>query len=253
MLIMPVLDLKDGQVVHARRGERHAYQPVRSRICSTSNPADVAAAFRRMGFSEAYVADLDSISGQPPARAAYEAIAAAGLDLWIDPGLATAEQALQLDALRPAGRACAALVAGLESLRSPVELARMLQLFGPARVVFSLDLRDGKPLGGPLWPATALDTARAAARAGVRRMLVLDLAGVGAATGVPTLQLLSQLRAALPGIELAAGGGVRGVDDLRLLRAAGCRRALLATALHAGSLDPAALAAWRSECSEPLV
>lgn len=249
MLVMPVLDLKNGKVVHARRGERLTYQPVESRLCDTSNPADVASAFKRLGFSEIYVADLDGIAGMPPDRTAYDRIAAAGLDLWIDAGLTTAEQAMQVDALRPAGRACAALVAGLECLRSPVELARMLQVFGPSRLVFSLDLREGRPLGGPAWPDTAWGTAMAAARVGVRRMLVLDLAGVGAESGVRTLEFLSQLHARLPGIELAAGGGVRGVEDLRLLRAAGCQRALVATALHSGVLDSAALAAWRHECS----
>ncbi len=248
MLLMPVLDLKNGQVVHARRGERQRYLPVQSRLCAGCSPAEVAAAFRHLGFSQAYVADLDSIAGQPPARAAYHEIAAAGLDLWIDAGLATAEQAMQVDALLPAGRPCAALVAGLESLRSPVELARMLQVFGPSRLVFSLDLRHGKPLGGPGWPSTATGAAVAAAQVGVRRMLVLDLAGVGAESGVHTLELLSQLHAALPAVELAAGGGVRGLEDLRQLRAVGCGRALVATALHTGSLDQAAIAAWESEC-----
>lgn len=248
MLLMPVMDLKNGQVVHARRGERHRYQPLQSRLCDGCSPAEVAAAFRRLGFSQAYVADLDSIAGQPPARAAYNEIASAGIDLWIDAGLATVEQAMQLDALRPSGRACASLVAGLESLRSPVELARMLHVFGPSRLVFSLDLQNGKPLGGPAWPGTAMGAAMAAARVGVRRMLVLDLAGVGAESGVQTLELLSQLHAALPAVELAAGGGVRHLEDLRMLRAAGCRVALVATALHTGSLDRAALAAWESEC-----
>lgn len=248
MLLMPVLDLKNGQVVHARRGERQGYQPVQSRLCAGCSPAEVAQAFRQLGFSEAYVADLDSIAGQPPASAAYHEIASAGIEPWIDAGLATAEQAMQIDAQRPAGRVCAALVAGLESLRSPVELARMLQVFGPSRLVFSLDLRHGRPLGGPAWPGTAMGAALAAARVGVRRLLVLDLAGVGAESGVHTLELLSQLHAALPAVELMAGGGVRDLEDLRLLRAVGCRRALIATALHTGSLDRAALAAWESEC-----
>ncbi|MCL6503623.1 MAG: hypothetical protein K6T86_13145 [Pirellulales bacterium] len=247
MLLMPVLDLKGGLVVHARRGERQHYLPVQSRLCPSSRPADLAAAFHRLGFREAYVADLDSIAGLPPARDAYQHIAAAGLELWIDAGLTTAEQAMQLDGLRPAGRACT-LVAGLESLRSPGELARMVQVFGPERLVFSLDLRAGRPVAGPAWPETPMATARLAARLGVRRILVLDLLGVGAEGGVPTLELVSALHQALPGVELASGGGVRDMEDLRRLRAAGCRRALVATALHVGSLGPAELEQWAAEC-----
>ena len=46
-----------------------------------------------------------------------------------------------------------------------------------------------------------------------------------------------------PHIELIGGGGVRALADLRSLRAAGCRGALVASALHDGRLSAADLAA----------
>jgi len=46
--------------------------------------------------------------------------------------------------------------------------------------------------------------------------------------------MLRDLRAALPGVDLIAGGGVRDQADLDRLAAAGANGALVATALHRG-------------------
>jgi uncharacterized protein related to proFAR isomerase len=48
--------------------------------------------------------------------------------------------------------------------------------------------------------------------------------------------MLGELRAALPGVELIAGGGVRDQTDLDRLAVAGADGALVATALHRGAI-----------------
>jgi phosphoribosylformimino-5-aminoimidazole carboxamide ribotide isomerase len=57
---------------------------------------------------------------------------------------------------------------------------------------------------------------------------------VGRGTG--TLELVRRLRLSHPRLEITAGGGVRGVDDLRQLAEAGCDAALVASALHDGRI-----------------
>ena len=105
---------------------------------------------------------------------------------------------------------------------------------GGPHVAFSLDLRDGTPLGiGTRDIPTAL--AARAADAGVGAIIVLDLARVGMRTGVD-LNLLKAVRKAVPEIELVAGGGVRDADDLAQLEGAGVNAALVATALRDGTL-----------------
>jgi phosphoribosylformimino-5-aminoimidazole carboxamide ribotide isomerase len=69
-------------------------------------------------------------------------------------------------------------------------------------------------------------------------MIVLDLADVGVSRGTGTLDLVRRLRSAHPQLELTAGGGVRGIDDLRQLADAGCDAALVASALHDGRITP---------------
>jgi phosphoribosylformimino-5-aminoimidazole carboxamide ribotide isomerase len=69
----------------------------------------------------------------------------------------------------------------------------------------------------------------------VRELLVIDLARVGSGSG-PPLDAVAELAAALPGVAIYAGGGVRDDADLSALESAGAAGALVATALHEGRL-----------------
>jgi phosphoribosylformimino-5-aminoimidazole carboxamide ribotide isomerase len=73
-------------------------------------------------------------------------------------------------------------------------------------------------------------------------MIVLDLARVGSRGG-PDSSVLAQIRRAAPDVELIAGGGVRGADDLAALARLGYDGALVATALLTGALTSDDIAA----------
>ncbi|MCA9270670.1 MAG: hypothetical protein KDA41_19445, partial [Planctomycetales bacterium] len=93
--ILPVIDLLGGQVVRGVAGRREEYRPIVSRIAAGSAPTQVAAALaQRFGFRDAYVADLDAIAGAEPAWEDYQAIADAGLQLWVDAGAGEVDRAL---------------------------------------------------------------------------------------------------------------------------------------------------------------
>ena len=69
MRVIPVIDLKGGVAVHAVRGDRERYRPLRSGIAEGSDPVEVTRAVReRFGLDELYVADLDAIGGRPAAE-----------------------------------------------------------------------------------------------------------------------------------------------------------------------------------------
>jgi phosphoribosylformimino-5-aminoimidazole carboxamide ribotide isomerase len=233
MRVIPVLDLKGGLVVRGVAGRREEYRPVISRLTGSALPVDVARAFlSHLGLSELYLADLDAIAGAPPALETFAALHALGCRLWVDAGLRTADQALPL-----ADAGVETLVAGLETLAGPEELARLCDRHGE-RVVFSLDLKEGKPLGNlSPWAETSPEAlARQAVSRGVQRLLVLDLTRVGVGTGTGTEELCRHLATEYPDVELAAGGGVRGPDDLRRLADCGVKAVLVSSALHDGRL-----------------
>ena len=105
----------------------------------------------------------------------------------------------------------------------------------------SLDLKAGLPLGRvELWPSAEpwAIAAHAIEALGLRRLIVLDLANVGVGAGVGTEGLCTRLKRAYPEVQLTAGGGVRGIDDVKRLRALGVDRVLVASALHDGRITP---------------
>ena len=61
MKVIPVIDVLNGIVVHAVRGIRKEYQPLQSVLTKSVEPLEVAMAFKNIGFSDLYVADLDAI------------------------------------------------------------------------------------------------------------------------------------------------------------------------------------------------
>jgi phosphoribosylformimino-5-aminoimidazole carboxamide ribotide isomerase len=244
--IIPVIDLKNGQVVRGVGGRRHEYRPVETVLTGDASPAGIARAFAaRFGFEEVYVADLDAIAGADPNWQTYQAIARCGSRLWVDAGAGTLERARQLASFD--GASIATIVIGLETLEAPGELAAIVAACGAQRVAFSLDLKDGRPITRiPSWQDVAPEQmAAAAAQAGVRKMIVLDLAHVGEGRGPGAADLCRRLHERLPEVELIGGGGVRGAADCRILAGAGCQGVLVASALHDGRLTAADLQTLR--------
>ena len=242
MRVVPVIDLKDGTAVHAVRGERERYRPVRSVLAADDgDPSALARAFRsELGLRELYVADLDAIGGERGHNATLAALAPEAR-VMVDAGVgepARARALLDLGAHR--------VVVGTETLSGPDALDRMLALLPDGAVILSLDLRAGRLISPDpaLTGAPALDAAARLHRAGLREAIVLDLARVGSGAG-PDVALIAEIHAAIPDLELIAGGGVRDVEDLRALEAAGAAGALVATALHSGVIGPRELARLR--------
>lgn len=228
MEVIPVLDLKSGQVVHARGGQRHAYRPIATPLSPSSAPADVLAGLLRLyPFRRLYVADLDAIEGRGSHAALLAELARAhpGLDIWLDAGM------------HDAAGVAPALAAGLSPVlgsESQADTALLHACRNDPRVVLSLDFR-GAAFQGPaeiladagLWP---------------RRVIVMTLAAVGAEGGPDMARVGEVLRHATDRAVYAAGG-VRNAADLRALAELGAAGALVASALHAGRLGTAELAA----------
>ncbi len=238
MRVVAVLDLLGGQVVRGIAGRRADYRPVVSQLTRSVDPLEVARAFRsQLNLDELYLADLDAIRGAEPNLAVCSKLRQEGFRLWVDAGVRSPQDAVLL------GKSGVdRVVVGLETVAGPDALAAICARLGD-RVVFSLDLREGQPLGdmGPWEGSDSWSIAAQAIRLGVSRLLVLDLARVGVGGGTGTEELLTRLTSRFSQVELSAGGGVRGVDDLQRLRACGAAAILVASALHDGRIERQAL------------
>jgi phosphoribosylformimino-5-aminoimidazole carboxamide ribotide isomerase len=235
MRVIPVLDLRDGRAVHARGGQREDYSPVQSPLAASPGDAlALALAYHDvLGCEECYVADLEAIGGAAPQWALLRTIVRAGARWMVDVGCRTVERAQEAVA---AG--ASRVVVGLETLDGFDRLAAICAKIGRERVVFSLDLRAGRPIIQPeaSIAGAPLDIVEQAVRAGAQALVLLDLARVGTGAGVD-LELVSGIRTAYPDLELAAGGGVQGPSDLERAAASGLDGLLVATAIHDGCLS----------------
>lgn len=210
-----------GRAVWARPGGRSSYAPLATSLCPDGDPSVLARRFvDDFGADTLYIADLDAIAGRNDNMKTVRSIATAlpRLQLWVDAGLsgcATLETFTRHWPGRP--------VIGSETL---AEIAA-LGTAEARNAVLSLDFR-GTELLGPSslnehperWP---------------RDLILMSLGRVGSRQG-PDLDLLSRLRALVPGHRLHAAGGVRSPADLACLAEAGAAGVLLASALHEGRI-----------------
>ncbi len=248
MDVLPVIDLKGGQVVRGVAGQRDRYRPIESPLVASSAPGPVAATLSQLTHHrQLYVADLDAIGGSSPAWAAYEQIMAANARLVLDAGIDGPEAARELLQFSAGNWQSTSLVVALETCAGPDVLPAILDLIGPERAVFSLDLKHGRPLTATAsWrDQRAEEIARRVIEIGFTRLLVLDLAAVGVADGPNVIELCRTIAERHPDVELLAGGGVRTIEDLKQFHRAGCSGVLVASALHDGRLTAADLEAVR--------
>ena len=233
MKIIPVLDILGGIAVHAVRGRRKEYQPLKSVLCASTDPADVAVALKALDFRELYVADLDAITGAQPHFSLFKRIAdKTGLELMVDAGvknLTKIEEVLDSDVSK--------VIIGTETLPSLSFVTKAVESFGSEKIMVSLDLMgnriiSGFELGKLARPMTFLRELEAQ---GVSQLIVLDLTKVGSGEGVNIAFLQEVLRNVKA--EVFAGGGVRDITDLVKLKGIGMFGVLLATALHSGKIS----------------
>ena len=237
MKIIPVLDILGGVAVHAIRGRRKEYQPLKSVLCASTDPVDVAAALKALGFGELYVADLDAITGRQPHFSLFNKIAnKMGLELMVDAGITDLKKAEKLLKSH-----VSKVIIGTETLPSAIFVAEALDSFGSEKIIVSLDLMGTRiissfKLGRLAEPMTFLQELE---ELGVSQIIVLDLAKVGSGEGIN----LAFLREVLRSIEaeVFVGGGVRDVKDLVELKDLGVFGVLVATALHLGKISPESL------------
>lgn len=231
--LLPVIDIMGRQVVHAVKGDRHNYLPLTSRLTNSSHPGSVALAFRRLGFNDLYVADLDALQGGQPDWNTIKALKGMSFSLWVDVGIRSTER---VQALRQAG--VDKVILALETLPATSVLKESLTLLGPEQTVFSLDLRQGVPLTQPgVWDqATAEEIVTEVVGRGIRHVVLLDVAKVGMNQGTGTGELCRRLHARFPDITFITGGGIQTWEEVREQVQVGATRVLVATAIHEGRL-----------------
>lgn len=223
--IIPVIDLLDGQVVHAKQGNRASYQPIQSQLCPTSEPmAMVDAIMGLYPFTYLYIADLNAIQNTGHHQETIAAIKQRypQLRLWVDAGFK------DIASITHYRKLAIQVVLGTESLQDLTHYQQLL-VACDNHAVLSLDFKAGQYQGPTeliqsaiLWP---------------EHVIVMTLSKVGSQAGpdIAQLQAIKRLAEANQSlsVNIFAAGGVRHDADLLELQGLGIAGALVASALHA--------------------
>jgi uncharacterized protein related to proFAR isomerase len=248
--IIPVIDLMDGHVVHARRGDRDTYKPIESPLVRGSDPVDVARAVLAQCSTDSdsgwpstptlYVADLDALTGRALQRSALERLARAlpGVTLWIDGGFDSAVSARAVresfsSAGTPPHAASGARVRTVLASESLRDTQGLEDWSHDDAAILCLDSRAGTamdPSGiGALperWPTTVI-------------VMTLERVGSHAGPDFDTLRRWRERTSSARGVPhrcWVGAGGLRSADDLARAAQAGADAWLVASALHDGRL-----------------
>lgn len=232
--ILPVLDLKQGQVVHAVAGQRENYQPLVSRWTPAAHdPLELTKALStHLGLREFYVADLDAIEHQASEhQLIIQELLERGFSLCLDAGITRLDEVQ-----RYLNIGVQQMIISSESLPELSLLLQAVQQFGPEQIVFSLDLKDGQICGlNKMMNRDPQGVLLFAIEHAINQFILLDIARVGTQKGPTMSDWCKKLKAMKPDCRIISGGGIRNYSDIKLLLDAGADRVLVSTWLHSNT------------------
>ena len=241
MIVFPAIDLKNGQVVRLAEGDL-----ARATVYG-DDPAAQAMLFAEAGAEHLHVVDLDgAFAGEAVNRTAVEAIlkqfpghvqlgggirTPVAVDGWFDLGVAR-------------------VVIGTAALKNPEFVKDMAKAY-PGGIVVAVDARDGM-VATEGWAEVSdvsiVDMARRFEDAGVASLLFTDVGRDGMLKGCNVDATVDLARATR--LPVIASGGVKGLDDIRMLALHandGIEGVITGRALFEGRLDLAAALAMAAQ------
>ncbi|MGB8216047.1 MAG: HisA/HisF-related TIM barrel protein [Candidatus Methanoperedens sp.] len=222
--IIFVLDILNGNAVHAVRGERAKYQPVKgSVVCNSSAPVDIIS---KVSPKEAYIADLDYLQHLGDN---FEMIGKLSemTKTMVDIGPEN------MDDVEKCARIADTVIIGTET--ASLDLIAAASERFPGRINVSIDMKNSVVLTKDrkleMKPRELIKKLN---DYDIKDIIILELSKVGTSAGID-LDFLQEV-AGLSNHNILAGGGIRDMDDIHTLEKIGISGALAATAVHNGMI-----------------
>lgn len=233
MLLIPAIDLKDGQCVRLRQGD------LGDVTIFSENPAAMAAQWLEQGARRLHLVDLNgAVAGKPKNQAAIQAILDELNDeipVQIGGGIRDLDTIeLYLD------MGLSYVIIGTAAVKDPGFLRDACSAF-PDNIIVGLDARDGKVATdgwSKLTKHDILDIARKFEDYGCQSIIYTDIGRDGMLTGVNIEATVNLARHV--SIPVIASGGVTNLDDIRALcdvEHEGVEGAILGRSIYEGTLD----------------
>jgi phosphoribosylformimino-5-aminoimidazole carboxamide ribotide isomerase len=232
MLIIPAIDLKDGQCVRLKQGV------MTDSTVFSDDPAAMAKQWVDMGCRRLHLVDLNgAFDGKPVNGEAVRAIAKAHPDLPIQIGGGIRELTT-IEAYIEAG--VNYLIIGTKAVKEPAFVSEACREF-PGHIIVGLDAKNGM-VATDGWAEVsniqASDLAKRFEQDGVSSIVYTDIARDGMMQGVNVEATVAMAKAS--SIPVIASGGITDMSDIRALAKAseaGICGAITGRAIYEGALD----------------
>ena len=232
MLLLPAIDLKDGQCVRLRQGR------MEDTTVFSNSPVDTAARWVEAGAKRLHLVDLNgAFDGAPVNNSAVEAIAKKFPDLPIQIG-GGIRDAETVQAYLDAG--VSYCIIGTKAVEDPNFVKDLCQQF-PGHIIVGIDAKDGM-VATDGWAevssVSAIELAKQFEEAGVVAIVYTDISRDGMMKGVnidATVELAKSIN-----IPVIASGGVTDMDDIINLCKVenfGITGTILGRSIYEGAID----------------
>lgn len=234
--VIPVIDVMNGQAVHANKGKRKQYKPVSSKLVESASAIHLIRAYIDLfGFQEVYIADLDAIVHENPNIELIKTIInETEISLMLDAGVRNIFDIVEITDL-----GVDKVILATETIDSFDVIADGVEQLGPESVVVSIDMKNKVILARneKIKGCNIFEIIEFCTKKGVKEFILLDLVRVGTRSGCYD-PLYGEIRKKYPNIEMLLGGGAKNLSDIQMLRSKSVDGILIATALHEGKITP---------------
>ena len=224
MQLYPAIDLKDGKCVRLKQGE---FKDV---TVYCEEPYKVARYFEENGAGFIHLVDLDgALAGHGVNEETIKKIVdSVSIPCELGGGIRTIQ-----DIERVLSYGVYRVIIGTKAVKDPDFVREAVERFGAKHIAAGVDARDGMvAIEG--WEKTsdrtALSMCLSMKEMGVQTIIYTDIAKDGMLAG-PNVAMTALLTRKT-GLNIIASGGVSGMEDLRQLKAAGIKGAILGKAIY---------------------
>ena len=231
MIILPAIDIKDGNCVRLFKGDFSTAEKVAADYMET------AKGFEKAGASWIHMVDLDGAKeGRPVNTQIYKDVAnKTSLKVEVGGGIRnidTIRQYLSMGISR--------VIIGSAALKNPELVKEAVLNFASEKIAVGIDSKNGM-VAAEGWLESSdvhyIQLAKEMIKIGVRYFIVTDISKDGTLSGVNTLQLKELSEAVGNACNIIASGGVHTIEDIIACKKLGLYGTICGKSIYKGTLD----------------
>lgn len=228
MIILPAIDIKDGNCVRLLKGDFGTVEKV------AESPFETAAAFEAAGAEYLHMVDLDGAKDAKMVNRDLfvELARRTKLKIELGGGIRTMEAVSYY-----AEHGIERIILGSVAVKNPVFVQEAVRAYGD-RIVVGIDAKDGM-VATEGWLDTSdvhyLELAKAMEAVGVCHIVFTDIAKDGTLSG-PNLEQLQKINDVVS-CNIVASGGIHTIEDIKALKQIGVWGTICGKSLYKGTLD----------------